>query len=322
MNRINKGITEYLSEKVNDDSTMSASLKNRLSKIQKAMEENKIETQIDNLRFVVDLHKCLSTIREIKHNELIGEYIVTDNNKLIFKANSYSVIDYVNAILGGEYVQKGGTLNAEWFGVPQERRRYIVFGIRKDLCGDDTLSLPEAGKNYHKTTVGEAILDLVGCRVGYDTKYPAQKYPSKRGLSKYAKIMRGKCASVSNHIATSTTKLALERFKQIKPGNNFHSLSNEMKTSYTKPERTQNTIYLRLDPSKPSGTVVNVRKSMWIHPTLDRAITVREAARLQSFPDSFEFMGSKDAQYQQVGNAVPPLMAKGIAENILKNLNI
>lgn len=322
MNRINKEITEYLSEKVNDDSTITTSLKVRLSKIQKAMEENKVETQIDNLRFIVDLHKCLSTIREIKQNELIGEYVVTENNKLIFKTNSYSVIDYVNAILGGEYVQNGGTLNAEWFGVPQERRRYIVFGIRKDLCGDDTLSLPEVEKNYHKTTVGEAILDLVGCKVGYDTKYPAQKYPSKRGLSKYAKIMRGKCASVPNHIATSTTKLALERFKQIKPGNNFHSLSNEMKTSYTKPERTQNTIYLRLDPSKPSGTVVNVRKSMWIHPTLDRAITVREAARLQSFPDSFEFVGTKDAQYQQVGNAVPPLMAKGIAENILKKLNI
>ena len=317
MNRIKKGITEYLSEKVNDDS-----LKVRLSKIQKAMEENTIETQIDNLQYIVDLHKCLSTIKEIKQNELIGEYVVTENNNLIFKTNSYSVIDYVHAILGGEYVQNGGTLNAEWFGVPQERRRYIVFGVRKDLCVDDTLSLPEAEKNYHKTTVGEAILDLIECEVGYDIKYPAQKYPSKKGLTKYAKMMREKCVSVPNHIATSTTKLALERFKQIKPGNNFHSLSNEMKTSYTKPERTQNTIYLRLDPSKPSGTVVNVRKSMWIHPILDRAITVREAARLQSFPDSFEFVGSKDAQYQQVGNAVPPLMAKGIAENILKNLNI
>ena len=58
---------------------------------------------------------------------------------------------------------------------------------------------------------------------------------------------------------------------------------------------------------------------MWIHPTLDRAISVREAARLQTFPDSFVFCGSKDKQYQQVGNAVPPLLAGAIAEVIMKD---
>lgn len=72
---------------------------------------------------------------------------------------------------------------------------------------------------------------------------------------------------------------------------------------------------------EPSGTVVNVRKSMWIHPTLDRAISVREAARLQTFPDSFVFCGSKDKQYQQVGNAVPPIMAKSIAKKLAQTLN-
>ena len=71
-----------------------------------------------------------------------------------------------------------------------------------------------------------------------------------------------------------------------------------MKDNYADPARTQNSIYLKLDSSKPSGTVINVRKSMWIHPTLNRAISVREAARLQSFPDSFVFKGTKDSQYQ------------------------
>ncbi len=60
---------------------------------------------------------------------------------------------------------------------------------------------------------------------------------------------------------------------------------------------------------------------MWIHPTLDRAISVREAARLQTFPDSFVFCGSKDKQYQQVGNAVPPIMAKSIAKKLAQTLN-
>ena len=84
--------------------------------------------------------------------------------------------------------------------------------------------------------------------------------------------------------------------------------------------RTQNTIYLRLNYSRPSGTVVNVRKSMWIHPIKDRAISIREAARLQTFPDSFVFTGAKDKQYQQVGNAVPPIMAKAIAEKLASQL--
>ena len=65
---------------------------------------------------------------------------------------------------------------------------------------------------------------------------------------------------------------------------------------------------------------VNVRKSMWIHPNLNRAISVREAARLQSFPDSFVFVGTKDSQYQQVGNAVPPMLARAIALQIAKIL--
>ena len=60
---------------------------------------------------------------------------------------------------------------------------------------------------------------------------------------------------------------------------------------------------------------------MWIHPVLDRAISIREAARLQTFPDSFIFEGTKDAQYQQVGNAVPPLLAKVIAQSLLNVLD-
>ncbi len=102
----------------------------------------------------------------------------------------------------------------------------------------------------------------------------------------------------------------------------FHSLPEEQKiNTYTDAKRTQNTIYLKLNYDEPSGTVVNVRKSMWIHPVKDRAISIREAARLQTFPDSFVFCGTKDKQYQQVGNAVPPIMAKAIAETLYQVLS-
>ena len=114
----------------------------------------------------------------------------------------------------------------------------------------------------------------------------------------------------------------MARFKVIQQGKNFHSLDDSLITNtYTDPSRTQNTIYLRLNYNEPCGTVVNVRKSMWIHPIKDRAISVREAARLQTFPDSFVFCGTKDKQYQQVGNAVPPILAKAIAVKLASILD-
>ena len=79
----------------------------------------------------------------------------------------------------------------------------------------------------------------------------------------------------------------MERFKALEQGQNFHTLDKKLKTTYTDPSRTQNTVYLRLNYDEPSGTVINVRKSMWVHPVLDRALSIREAARLQTFPDSF-----------------------------------
>ena len=125
-----------------------------------------------------------------------------------------------------------------------------------------------------------------------------------------------------NHVITKTTATAMERFKAIKQGENFHSLDDALKTNtYTDVSRTQNTIYLRLNYDEPSGTVVNVRKSMWIHPVKNRAVSIREAARLQTFPDSFIFCGTKDKQYQQVGNAVPPIMAKAIANKLCRYLS-
>lgn len=127
---------------------------------------------------------------------------------------------------------------------------------------------------------------------------------------------------MTNHIATDTREVAKKRFEALQQGQNFHDLDLTLiEDTYTKPERTQNSIYLRLEYNRPSGTVTNVRKSMWIHPVLHRAISIREAARLQTFPDSFEFIGTKDSQYQQVGNAVPPMLAIAIATKVAQLLD-
>ena len=136
------------------------------------------------------------------------------------------------------------------------------------------------------------------------------------------KQLRNTSGLVYNHIVPKTGEEALARFKQLGQGQNFHDLPDTFKeNTYTNVDRTQNTVYQRLCYSAPSGTVINVRKSMWIHPTVDRAVSVREAARLQTFPDSFRFWGTKDAQYQQVGNAVPPMLAEAIARQILSYID-
>lgn len=270
------------------------------------------------LASLVDLQKNLISINEIYQNRLIGTYQRDEDNNVVFETKSYSVIDYINAILGNQYIQKGATLNAEWFGVPQERRRHIIIGIKKDVGKEVVIEFPTkniCGKHF---TVADAIMDLVEYPVSFEKKCDDIPYLCDGELSEYAVEMREGSTTVKNHITTQTTETAMERFKAIEQGKNFHSLDETLKTTYSDPTRTQNTIYLRLDPDQPSGTVVNVRKSMWIHPTLDRAVTVREAARLQSFPDKFKFIGTKDSQYQQVGNAVPPKLAKGIADLILK----
>ena len=260
--------------------------------------------------------------KELDDNEIRYDYIPDQSGKIKIRVWSYTVIDYVRSIVEDEYYTNSGVLNAMWFGVPQERRRFIFMGIKKELCNKESVILPTDQKNK-VVTVYDALSDLVD----YDTvdeleNDQLQIYSQDSDLSDYAKRMRQKSKGVKNHLITKTREQAMERFKVLKQGENFHKLSPELKNNYSDPTRTQNSVYLRLDYSQPSGTVINVRKSMWVHPVLDRAVSVREAARLQSFPDRFVFIGTKDSQYQQVGNAVPPLMAEAIARQLIDNLKL
>lgn len=232
--------------------------------------------------------------------------------------------DYLEHILQSQdngYVLNSKVLCAADYGVPQKRMRFVIVGIKKRIS--DKIALPNGSFDEDQyRTVRDAIEDL-------ETVDPVYSLAEDKGtkLMKLNNMSELGCQLrntdvLKNHIITKTTKTAMERFKVLKQGQNFHCLDDSLKkNTYTDVKRTQNTIYLRLNYDEPSGTVVNVRKSMWIHPTLDRAVSVREAARLQTFPDSFVFCGTKDKQYQQVGNAVPPIMAEAIAKKIASVLD-
>ena len=268
------------------------------------------------------IQRMLHIAKEISGNSIVVDSY-SSKDGVTANIRSFAVFDYLRAILGSDkngYEIKSGVLCAADYGAPQKRMRFVVIGIKKDVSSKILLPKGEFEESTYRT-VRDAIEDLedvepisdVGKDFGIKLNYQGD-------LKELTKKLRDTTV-LKNHIITNTTATAMERFKAIKQGENFHSLDDELKTNtYTDVSRTQNTIYLRLSYDEPSETVVNVRKSMWIHPTLDRAISVREAARLQTFPDSFIFFGSKDKQYQQVGNAVPPFMAKAIAEELAKAL--
>ena len=269
------------------------------------------------------IQRMLSTAKEIRDNQIIVDsYSAQDG--IVASIRSFAVYDYIEAILQSEkngYVITKSVLCAADYGAPQKRMRFVVMGVKKEIS--EKIALPNGlykEKGYR--TVRDAIEDLEDVEPTTEVADDKGiKLEEKENLSELAQALRDS-KLLKNHIVTATTETAMNRFIALNQGENFHSLKDELKTNtYTDISRTQNTIYLRLNYDEPSGTVVNVRKSMWIHPTKNRAISVREAARLQTFPDHFVFCGTKDKQYQQVGNAVPPIMAKSIAKKLAKVLN-
>lgn len=269
------------------------------------------------------IQRMLSKAQEIHENHIVVDaYSVEDGIAAVIR--SFAVYDYLERVLQApenDYVLDKDVLCAADYGAPQKRMRFVVIGIKRRISSKIALPKGRFDADEYRT-VRDAISDLE------DVKPVVELEDDKDGIVLQPKENLGELASslrdskiLKNHMVTKTTDTAMQRFKALKQGENFHALDDSMKTNtYTDASRTQNTIYLRLNYDEPSGTVVNVRKSMWIHPTQDRAISVREAARLQTFPDSFVFCGSKDKQYQQVGNAVPPIMAKSIAKKLAKVL--
>lgn len=276
------------------------------------------------LNAIVETQKAIYKMQEIKENKIDLLDMKHEKRNICIIVKTYSVIDYViKKFRSLGYIICSGVLNAAQFGVPQNRERFIIIGIKNDSLKAEEVKLPSviisSPEEYY--TIGEAIVDLAD----YKTSISTECEQIQRKDNIFLNTLQAYLANseiIYNHVITDTKETALKRFKMLEPGQNFHDLDESYKTTYSDPTRTQKTIYQRLDYKVPSGTVLNVRKSMWIHPTQDRAISIREAARLQSFPDSFVFYGTKDSQYQQIGNAVPPLLGRAIAEKVLELLGI
>ena len=241
-------------------------------------------------------------------------------------------------------------LNAANYGVPQHRERVFIIGSsisNKEISAPKTTHfLPKekrglngSAKNLNKAiNVIQAIGDLPKLTAGEGTEIADF---SKKTLNNYQRSCRGRTKKLYNHVTMSHTKRVVKRYEQIINGVSIENLSDELKVRKRNgngilSESNFHSNYRHLKPQMISYTIPASFYSNFIHPNQPRNITSREAARLQSFPDSYFFQGKRTqvssklllklgkehenylSQYNQIGNAVPPLLAKAVALRLIE----
>lgn len=289
-------------------------------------------------------------LQNIKHplNELTLDFIkiakklnpklvVIENVPNMFNLSAGHYITKISKKLGNmNYNVWSKTLCAAEFGVPQLRQRGFIIAInknfydgnqifpkpthstKKDLYkfmyflgsnnNDDKIDEYIKDHNLKFVSVEDAIGDLSGLEAGNKLKeYPRKPYTN------YQKEMKGNCENLMNHKAVTHSSEMIAKMSRIYEG----CYPNNKKKYYSQ-------AYRRLHRKGVAYTLTtffyNPGSGRFTHFEDHRTITVREAARLQSFPDKFEFVGNFGSQVRQVGNAVPPLLSKAIAEKLYKEV--
>ncbi|MEQ1557393.1 MAG: DNA cytosine methyltransferase [Methyloglobulus sp.] len=243
------------------------------------------------------------------------------------------------------YKVKHKILFAGHYGIPQMRYRTVFIGIR-NYKGDISFPEPEfeakavanfaGAKELCLTTlpsifypdikpqvnVWDALSDLP--EVENNQTVSPGKYASEP-QNAYQDYLRENCSILTEHHCARIAEINLERLKHIPQGGSWRDIPYELlPTGLKRARRSDHTKrYGRLHPDSLCSTVLTKCDPHWgsfFHPTQNRVISVREAARIQSFPDHYQFSGSITQQYEQIGNAVPPLLGKVIGSEIMKML--
>jgi len=245
---------------------------------------------------------------------------VMENVPGMLSHNGTNVAERVAASLAElGYTVSWKLLDASALGVPQVRKRLFFVGVRSDLR--ETFVFPhthtvKGTRVYPEVTVRDAISDLPIIRNG--AREWVRPYRHRDTLSEFAQRMREDADpfTVFDHVCRTQNDQDLEAFRLMKEGGWYRDLPKRLKRYR---EDIFQDKYKKLVWDKPSWCVTaHLSKDCYthIHPSQTRTISVREAARLQSFPDCFYFAGSMGARFQLIGNAVPPLLAERIATAI------
>lgn len=230
-----------------------------------------------------------------------------------------------------EVVKPVQVMNSVYFGVPQTRKRMILVAHKKN---GKKFSYPKPTHFYDQTdeeskklrpctTVQDAIGDLP--KITDNWRISEMPYSKNKNLSEFQKLMRasGNEKTVKNNICRMSNDRAKRVFSHMKQGSKYMDLPPEIRQILPFREDIFPDRLKRLVMNEPSWTVIahiGMDGYMYIHPTENRTLSVREAARIQSFPDDFEFIGNQQETYVQVGNAVPPLLGKVIGKSIMEYL--
>jgi len=241
--------------------------------------------------------------------EMRPDWVVVENVKGILETERGYFFELIsNSLKKLGYTSTHAVLNAADFGVPQIRNRIFIVGSLHGI----SFEFPKPKQKKH-ITVDEAISDLPTLENG---DYRNEISYSSKPRTEYQKKMRVGSDLAVNNLVSKNNQLVIKRYKYIPEGGNWEDIPHRLMANYKDHLRCHTGIYHRLRSDAPSVVIGNYRKNMLIHPTENRGLSVREAARLQSFPDKFKFFGSIGFQQQQVGNSVPPLLAKAVFEKI------
>jgi DNA (cytosine-5)-methyltransferase 1 len=263
-------------------------------------------------------HRYLDYVKEFS-----PKWIVIENvTGILSISNGKPVTEIKNKLVELGYNLELNVLKAEYYGVPQLRRRVFIVGTRTEA----KITWPKitnGTKNKPFVTVAEAILDLPNLKNG--EKHLTKKY-SLQPKTNFQKYVRKNSTELVNHETNMLGKLNLLRMKHVKPGGSWRDIPRSLLPDGMKRAKSSDHTkrYGRLHLNGLASTILTKCDLHWgcyIHPTQNRVISVREAARFQSFPDHYEFLGSRTEQYMQIGNAVPPLLAKAVAAGIKKSLS-
>lgn len=193
------------------------------------------------------------------------------------------------------------------YGVPQMRKRLIFMGVRKDIGAPEFPKAVFTPETYR--TCRDAISDLPSRE--HDFGEEKDNYHTEP-KTEYQKLMRKNSEILYNHVATRHTQMVKDTIALVPEGGNYKDLPPGWGES-----RKFNEAWTRYDGNKPSKTIDTGHRNHF-HYQYNRVPTVRENARLQSFPDDFIFTGTRTQQNKQVGNAVPPLLGQALAEALIK----